>query len=288
MSSKTKKMSSKNRLTSHLRDYVALLAQLFARFSEDEVNISSPSPVLKPPSPSPNDDFVGIVNRLVDKDRHIQDVVDTLIAQLAFEAKLRAVQSEINTLDTTIVRFAHALAAHEQRLHEGVNDAQTRRNIDGVGSFRVEDVCKFAEQLACSSFSPADYQSQQGMNPNRYRRPHPDETAIATSSLTFNVDKLLEFARQNQAESGVGGGAEGDMGTDTTALTAFSVQETSFAADGAVGAIAPPKDWKPTKLQATVTKRETSNESIGLELDLNPDLSSDDDDDFDDEDFDSD
>lgn len=263
-------MSAKQLLNSHLDDYVVLLEHLLTGFSRHS---------------NGNNDFKGIIKRLVDKDTYIQESLEQLIAHQAFQARISAVQNEIKQLDGTIVSFGHQLAELEQRLYEGVSDERTLKNLDGVITkqpFSLDEVLVFAEKLACMSFAPADYLERKGMNPMRYHRPHPDDNAIVESALRYSLDDLVEFARQNKAaENAV---PEAESKEESLSLSAAN---TTFDPDAPVNAIVPPKDWKaPVRNRPAAVVNQVSE---GLELDLNPDLSSDEDDDFGDvDDFDSD
>lgn len=274
-------MSAKQLLKSHLDDYVVILDHLVAGFSRAQTK---------------RVDFEDIINRLVEKDRYIQCEVEKLIAHQAFQARITEVQKEINQLDGTIVGFGARLAQLEQRLHEGVNDERTLKNLDGAITkqpFGIDEVCIFAEKLACMSFAPADYLERKGMNTMRYQRPHPDEEAIRASSLRHSIDDLLEFARQNKE-------AVKKETEDSKAATAAAIGEVprslsfggdvKFDADAPINTLVPPEGWQPTKLRGPVVARQESEPGPALELDLNPDLSSDEDDfeDIHDDDFDSD
>lgn len=267
-------MSAKQLLNSHLDDYVVLLEHLLTGFSRHL---------------NGNNDYQSIIKRLVDKDRYIQESLEQLIAHQAFQARITSVKNEIKQLDSTIVSFGHQLAELEQRLYEGVSDERTLKNLDGVITkqpFSLDEVLVFAEKLACMSFGPADYREWKGMNPMRYHRPHPDDNAIAKSALQYGLDDLVEFARQNKAAENAEPVDSDKQGAQES--LSLSAENTTFDPNAPVNAIVPPKDWK-----APVRKRPAavavSKVAEGLELDLNPDLSSDEDDDFGDvDDFDSD
>ena len=230
---------------------------------------------------------LSVLNRVIAKQRAIDEVTDSLCAHQQRQQRIGAVQRDIAQLDARLIHFASSLAAQQLALSSLLTPPNTHSSSPLPARLRpvsVQSLMSYAQRLSAVSFAPSDVTERKGVS--NARPPAPLETEMAASVLQLSPDEMSAWMEARRSEE-TGASDKIEMAEERKEAPPIpTVAEVESARASAAASASGGAERKVAAAATSVRRAPPAAQAAAslLDLDLNPDDESDDgDDDSDDE-----
>ena len=229
---------------------------------------------------------LSVLDRVIAKQRAIDDVTDSLLLHQQRQQRIEAVKLDIQQLDQQLIHFASTLSTQQLALSTLLTPTPTHSSSPLPSRLRpmsVASLVSYAQRLSSVSFAPSDVTERKGVS--SARPPAPLETEMAASVLQLTPDEMRAWMEARRTEEGMAVGGdkvvEEERKEEAMAMPTVAEVESARASAGAgVSSGGDKKTSTAASASASVRRAAAAAPAAAslLDLDLNPDMDESDDD----------